>query len=94
MGSLHKLGNMYMRWVIWSAAMLLLYLAPEPSWARGGGGCLAEGTLVLTPEGVVAIEKLKKGDAVWSIIDGKFQKSRDPSAHQGRAGGILRGFRR
>lgn len=75
MGSLHKLGNMYMRWVIWSAVMLLLYLAPEPSWARGGGGCLAESTLVLTPGGVVAIEKLKKGDPVWSIIDGKLQKA-------------------
>ena len=75
MGWSHKLGNVYMRWVIWSAVMLLLCLAPELSWARGGGGCLAEGTRVLTPEGAVAIEKLKKGDAVWSIIGGNFQKA-------------------
>ena len=71
----HKVGNVNMRWVIWSAVMLFLCLAPELSWARGGGGCLAEGTRVLTPEGAVAIEKLKKGDAVWSIIDGKFQRA-------------------
>lgn len=75
MGWSHKVGNVYMRWVIWSAVMLLLCLAPELSWARGGGGCLAEGTRVLTPEGAVAIEKLKKGDAVWSIIDGKLQRA-------------------
>jgi predicted lipid-binding transport protein (Tim44 family) len=71
----HKVGNVYMRWAICWTVMLLLCLASEPSWARGGGGCLAEGTRVLTPEGAVAIEKLKKGDAVWSIIDGNFQKA-------------------
>ena len=74
MGWSYKLGNVYRRWAIWSAVMLLLCLAPELSWARGGGGCLAEGTRVLTPEGAVAIEELKKGDAVWSIIDGKLQR--------------------
>jgi predicted lipid-binding transport protein (Tim44 family)/3-dehydroquinate synthase class II len=61
--------------VIWLTAALLFFLAPKLSWARGGGGCLAEGTRVLTPEGSVAIEKLKEGDAVWSVIDGKLQKA-------------------
>ena len=64
-----------MKWVVWWMAALLFLFAPESSWARGGGGCLAEGTRVLTPQGAVAIEKLKKGDIVWSIIDGKIQRA-------------------
>jgi predicted lipid-binding transport protein (Tim44 family)/intein/homing endonuclease len=36
---------------------------------------LAEGTLVLTPKGTVAIEGLKKGDPVWSVIKGKLEKA-------------------
>lgn len=74
-GRVYKSKNVLMRWVIWWAAALLFFLAPEPSWARGGGGCVAEGTRVLTPEGTVAVEKLKKGDAVWSVIDGKLQRA-------------------
>ncbi len=64
-----------MRCVIWWTAAWLFLLAPLPSWARGGGGCLAEGTRVLTPEGTVAVENLKKGDAVWSVIDGKLRRA-------------------
>ena len=64
-----------MKWVVWWMAALLFLFAPESSWARGGGGCLAEGTRVLTPQGAVAIEKLKEGDIVWSIIDGKIQRA-------------------
>jgi len=71
----YKSKHSLMRWIICCTAALLFLLAPELSWARGGGGCLAEGTRVLTPEGAVAIEKLKKGDAVWSIIDGSLQKA-------------------
>ena len=74
-GRVYKSKNVLMRWVIWWAAALLFFLAPEPSWARGGGGCVAEGTRVLAPEGTVAVEKLKKGDAVWSVIDGKLQRA-------------------
>ena len=51
--------------------MLFLLLAPSLSWARGGGGCLAEGTPVLTPEGPIPIEKLKVGDGVVTIAGGK-----------------------
>jgi predicted lipid-binding transport protein (Tim44 family)/3-dehydroquinate synthase class II len=67
--------NVFWKCLVWSAALLLLYLAPELSWARGGGGCLAEGSRVLTPEGAVAVGKLKKGDAVWSVIDGKLRRA-------------------
>ncbi len=54
---------------------LLFSLISESSWARGGGGCLAEGTLVLTPKGPVAIERLKKGDPVWSIRGKELQRT-------------------
>jgi len=64
-----------MKKLVGLAVMLLLYLGPDPSWARGGGGCLEEGTLVLTPKGAVAIETLKKDDLVWSIVGGKFQRA-------------------
>jgi predicted lipid-binding transport protein (Tim44 family) len=59
------------RWMV----MLLLVIAPISSWARGGGGCLAEGTLVKTPTGWVAIERLKAGDSVWSVIRGNLQRA-------------------
>ena len=55
------------------AVVLLFLLAPALSWARGGGGCLAEGTPVLTPAGPIAIEKLRVGDGVVSIAGGKAQ---------------------
>jgi predicted lipid-binding transport protein (Tim44 family)/3-dehydroquinate synthase class II len=75
MDGFHKVGNVYMKWVIWWMAALLFLFAPGPSWARGGGGCLAEGTRVLTPQGAVAIENLKKGDTVWTLIEGKIQRA-------------------
>lgn len=45
-------------------AGLLAALMPAASLARGGGGCLREGTLILTPSGERAIEQLRSGDAV------------------------------
>lgn len=39
--------------------------------ARGGGGCVAEGTLIDTPNGPRAIESLQVGDAVWSQVAGQ-----------------------
>ncbi len=69
------------------ALMLFLGLTPVSSWARGGGGCLAEGTAVFTPQGAMAIEKLKPGDPVWSVFAGRLQpaavralRSVEPSA--------------
>jgi len=65
-----------MRKIIGWIVILSLCLVPHLSWSRGGGGCLVEGTQVVTPNGAVAIEKLKKGDPVWSLTDGKFQKAK------------------
>ena len=64
-----------MAWMMWWSAVLLLCLSPVISWARGGGGCLAEGTLVSTPDGSVAIERLKKGDTVWSVVEGRLKRA-------------------
>jgi hypothetical protein len=53
---------------------LLITLAmPHALWARGGGGCLAEGTRVLTPSGPVPIETLVAGDDVWTVVDGQLR---------------------
>ena len=65
-----------MRKVASLAILFLLFLAPIPSWARGGGGCLMEGTQVGAPHGTVAIEKLKKGDPVLSLTAGKFHQAK------------------
>jgi len=66
-------------------------LVPIASWARGGGGCLAEGTQVATPHGTVSIEKLKAGDPVWSLTDaGSSRKS--PIHDGGTAGGVCGNF--
>ncbi len=50
-------------------------LFPSLSWARAGGGCLVEGTPVLTPSGPVAIERLQHGDRVWSLQEGRLRES-------------------
>jgi predicted lipid-binding transport protein (Tim44 family) len=55
------------------AAMLIVLMASVPAWARGGGGCLAKGTPIPTPAGAVAIETLRVGDPVWSVVGGKLQ---------------------
>ncbi len=53
--------------------VLLCMFASSTAYARGGGGCLAKGTQVLTPSGSTAIDKLRLGDPVWSIRAGKLQ---------------------
>ncbi|MEY4490017.1 MAG: hypothetical protein RIQ79_2525, partial [Verrucomicrobiota bacterium] len=40
-------------------------------FARGGGGCVAAGTRIATPDGERAIEALQVGDTVWSQMGGK-----------------------
>lgn len=47
--------------------ILVLALTASVAWARGGGGCLAQGTPIATPAGEVAIERLRPGDAVWTL---------------------------
>src|SRR5512137_531155 len=59
-------------------AILLVFLFSTAAFARGGGGCLAKGTPIMTPAGTVAIEKLRVGDKVWSfsgekLLAGKVQ---------------------
>jgi predicted lipid-binding transport protein (Tim44 family) len=44
--------------------ILALSLGATAAWARGGGGCFEQGTLILTPGGEVPIEQLRIGDAV------------------------------
>jgi len=61
----------------WAVAIFILLsiFVSSPAFARGGGGCLAKGTPVLTPSGSTAIDKLRVGDPVWSIRAGKLQKA-------------------
>ena len=65
-----------MKRVIGWVSILILFLGPVSSWARGGGGCIVEGTPVWTPNGDVAIERLKRGDSVWSVKEGNLREAR------------------
>lgn len=47
-------------------AVAVLAIAAGPLWARGGGGCLARGTPILTPTGPTAVESLQAGDRVFT----------------------------
>ena len=48
------------------ALILAITLAlPAVLQARGGGGCLEQGTPVDTPNGAIAVESLHVGDTVW-----------------------------
>ena len=53
------------------AAALFTVALPNAVWARGGGGCIEEGTLISAPRGAVAIETLRPGDTVWSSSGGQ-----------------------
>lgn len=53
----------------WIAFLLLVLVFPCSVLARGGGGCLARGTPILTPRGPIFIERLQPGDSVWTIRD-------------------------
>lgn len=62
-----------MKWTIGLCVLLVIFLGPDHSWARGGGGCLEEGTQVLTPTGSIAIERLQPGDRVMGVAAGYLQ---------------------
>lgn len=69
--------SMKQRIVSASFLLFLLYnLLYVTVWARGGGGCLEQGTLVSTPTGVTHIEELHRGDVVWSNVTGKRKRSK------------------
>ena len=53
---------------------LLVLITPGLSFARGGGGCLEEGTAVWTPKGLRPIEKLERGALVWGLDSGNWRK--------------------
>ncbi|MGD0571986.1 MAG: polymorphic toxin-type HINT domain-containing protein [Sedimentisphaerales bacterium] len=55
---------------IFALVLLWLFVLPCSVFARGGGGCIEGGSLILTPTGNVAIEKLKPGDKVISLSNG------------------------
>ena len=59
-----RIGKRAARGVI---ALLLALFAAGAAFARGGGGCLEQGTPVLTPSGPVAVERLAPGDEVLSV---------------------------
>jgi hypothetical protein len=48
----------------------VLALSCGTLFARGGGGCIEEGTPVLTPAGPVAVERLAPGDPVLTVVAG------------------------
>lgn len=55
------------RITVLSALALCLHLQAAVLHARGGGGCVEQGTPVLTPAGPVAIERLRPGDTVLGV---------------------------
>ena len=65
-----------MKRLVGLAGLFLLLLSPALSWARGGGGCLEEGTPIRTLKGPVAIERLGVGDPVWSMASGRLRKAK------------------
>lgn len=51
-------------------SLVLVWVSASFAFARGGGGCVQQGTLVETPGGPRAIETLAPGDAIWTWRDG------------------------
>lgn len=68
-------GKVHMKRSVALAALLLVLVTPLAAWARGGGGCIEQGTPVLTPAGPIAIDKLQTGDSVWSVSAGRLLKA-------------------
>lgn len=58
-------------WRYLCAAWFALVVCTVGLFARSGGGCVAAGTFIATPDGPRAIETLQVGDAVWSWQNGR-----------------------
>jgi predicted lipid-binding transport protein (Tim44 family) len=65
-----------MQCAAWLIAIILSVLSAGPVWARGGGGCIAKGTPILTPAGAVAVEDLRAGDEVLGINGASLDSTR------------------
>lgn len=59
------------------AALLLVLMSSLAACPRGGGGCIEQGTPILTPSGAVPIERLQSGDIVWSLTSGRMEAVRE-----------------
>ncbi len=57
-------------WRYLAALVLALGAGLADISARGGGGCVAAGTLIDTPDGQRPVESLRVGDTVWSLQSG------------------------
>jgi predicted lipid-binding transport protein (Tim44 family)/uncharacterized membrane protein YgcG len=56
-------------------ALALAVLPAGQALARGGGGCIEEGTPVLTPRGYVPVERLSPGDVVLAPAGGVMREA-------------------
>lgn len=54
---------------------VLILINSIPLLARGGGGCVEKGTLILTPYGYKAVETLKENDEVISYYPNGYNKT-------------------
>lgn len=57
------------------AAFGFLVSSGTPCLARGGGGCIENGTEILTPGGMVPIERMRPGDKITALVKGRFQEA-------------------
>ncbi len=62
-------------WRVGCAALWLALAGLAPAWGRGGGGCLEQGSLILTPAGPRRIEELRAGDPVWTAPEGRWKRA-------------------
>jgi predicted lipid-binding transport protein (Tim44 family)/sortase (surface protein transpeptidase) len=63
------------------SGVLWLLTVSSLIYARGGGGCIECGSLILTPSGNVNIEQLKSGDKVISLFGSSLVESRVEAAY-------------
>ncbi|MFH1227230.1 MAG: polymorphic toxin-type HINT domain-containing protein [Planctomycetota bacterium] len=59
-----KISKKYNPFLSVLLGLILFWSGGLPVWARGGGGCLLEGTNVNTPNGPVPIQNIKPGDYI------------------------------